>query len=260
LRGLYGALSKDMNATAAAQGPDALRKFEFANDLFKQVQDRIENTLVKVLGKTGDKPAESAAKLMDTYAKGNSGSADIRALAEIRKSIPKEEWGTVSSSVYRLMGQPMGSEGRDFSATTAMKNWNDMSPAARDIFFGKGEWRKEIERFNDVLGGMARMESKGNPSGTARIAQLMAFVTGGAVAVTGQLASAGALGKLWQSPAFVKWATGYTKMVNGGGGVRGALAYSKRLDNFAKANPSLAQDAFSVRDDIKAFSEGNPDE
>lgn len=223
LRGLYGALSEDMRATASARGPDALRAFERANDFYKQGQDRIQGALVSILGKDGSMSAEAAATKLQTIAKDGKSSSDIRKLAEIRKSIPADEWGDVAGGLVRLLGKPANNPGREFDPGVFVRNYDDMEPAAKNLLFadrGRGSLRASLDEFTEVMRDIGKSNSLRNTSNTAS-SMTNAGVGGGMVAAMmnpvlaakGAVTAAGlyGLGKLWTNPRFVQWATGYAR-------------------------------------------------
>lgn len=256
LRGLYGALSEDMKNTAAAQGPAALRAFEKANNLYRQGQERIDGALVKILGDDSSLAPEKAAAAMQAISRAGKASSDLKRLAEIRKSMPAEEWGEVSNALIRLMGQPVNSEGRDFAAETFVRNFNDMAPGAKNLLFGKGELRANLDEFSGVVESLARVNALRNTSNT--VPNMVGAGTISAALlnpIMGVKLAAGAaanysLAKLWTNPRFVKWATGYTRMAKAAAASGGQPNVSKQLtllQKVAAAEPAIAQDALGLQ-------------
>lgn len=259
LRGLYGALSEDMKATAAAQGPKALRAFERANTLYKQGQDRIDGAITKMLGNDSGKSAESAAAKIQAIARDGKASADLATLAEIRKTLPSEEWAQVQNGIIRLLGQPANSAGREFDPGVFVRTFRDMAPEARNLFFGRGALRENLDEFSDVMGSLAKNNSLRNTSNTAPAIMGSGAVTGVAAAllnpILGVKLAAGAianysLAKLWTNPKFVRWATGYARMVRGAAKAGGQPNTSKQLEllkKVAASEPAIAQDALGLQ-------------
>lgn len=267
LRSLYGALSEDMKASARAQGPQALRAFERANTLYKQGQDRIDGALKSILGDDNKLRPEAAAAKIQQIARSGKSSSDIQKLAEIRKSMPTAEWGEVTNGLIRLMGQPVNSEGRDFSAETFVRTFADMDSAARNLFFG-GEnkpLRQNLEEFVGVMRNLAENISLRNTSGTAGVANIAALVTllptafvspPAATALAAQTAGAYYLARRWTNPEFVKFASGYAKMMKraaatgsppSASAMAGQRAFLKRVAKRAwRASPILAADLAGV--------------
>ena len=256
LRALYAALSEDMKATAVAQGPSALRAFERANTLFRQGQERIDGALVKLLGNDSSKAAESAAAKIQAIARDGKASADLATLAEIRKSLPAEEWAQVQNGVIRLLGQPANSAGREFDPNVFVRTFSDMAPEARNLFFGKGELRQNLNEFVGVMENLAKVNAMRNTSQTAP--NLVGAAVIGSTLLNpillAQAASAGvanySLAKLWTNPRFVKWATGYARMARTAAQKGGEPNVGKQLDLLKKvavAEPAIAQDALGLQ-------------
>jgi len=257
LRQLYGALSDDMRATASAQGPSALRAFERANNLYREGQQRIDTALVSILGNDGRKTPEAAARVIQTISKAGKGSSDLGKLAEIRKSMRPEEWGDVSGTLIRLLGQPANSEGRQFSAQTFIRNFDDMTDGAKNLLFGgeNKELRQNLDGFSKVVRDLAEVDALRNSSNTAGqiLTGLSLFQLGNLPALAGQAVASYGLAKAFTNPKFVQWATGYSKMLKGA-----AKAWQRpSADNIGKqaellrkvavAEPSIGQEALGLR-------------
>lgn len=229
LRALYAALSDDMRATAAAQGPRALRAFERANDVYRQGQERIDDALVRILGDDSKNNPEAAAAAIQAIARSGRASSNLNQLAQIRSSLIKSgEWDEVAGSLIRLAGQPARSEGREFNPQTFVQTFDDMSDAAKNLLFGGGaqrqQLRQNLEEFTGVIRRLAETNAMRNTSNTAGVSNAAAAVSilpaalfnpTVAAGLAGQTAGAYALGRLWTNPKFVKWATGYARMLAG---------------------------------------------
>jgi hypothetical protein len=262
LRALYGALSEDMRSTAAAQGPRALRAFERANNINAQVEQRIEGALTRLLGDNARNSPEAAGAAIQAIARSGRGSANIQMLTAMRNSMRKgNEWNEVASSMISLMGQPANSAGREFDPQVFVRSYADMSEQARHLLFGDGgraELRKALDGFVAVSQRLAGSNALRNTSNTAPVAigagtiGVVAAKVGGALtdpgtalaALFGLGATAGAnyaMGRLWTSPQFVRWATGYTRLARTGS-ANGLRSHIGRLSGMAARNPAIAQD------------------
>src|SRR5690606_31005726 len=96
LRALYGALSKDMEATADQIGPGAVRAFRRANDTYAAGQQRIDDAISSLIGNAQDRSPEAAAQFLQRIAREGRGSGDLKALADVRKTLKPDEWSQVS--------------------------------------------------------------------------------------------------------------------------------------------------------------------
>jgi hypothetical protein len=273
LRALYGALSEDMRATAQAQGPKALSAFERANGVYQAIQQRKEQALVSVLGKDALKSPEDAAKAIQKMALSSGG--DLKNLAAVRASTIKSgQWNDLASSLIRMGGLPAKGEGRAWNPQTFVNWYSSMTEPARNLLFGGSnkQLRQALDGFVAINQQLAKVKGMANTSQTAPNilgARAIEGVTSGAVAIglfthplltIGALIGAGAgaagnygLAKLWTSPRFVKWATGYTKMLAGAARSGKALDPSKvetqmgLLDRLGRAEPGIAPNIAEVK-------------
>lgn len=254
---LYAALSEDMKATAAAQGPRAAASFERANNLNRQVEQRIEGALTSLLGRSGDMNPEAAATKLRAMTTSGKSTSDLRQLIEIRKSIPNEEWGDVAGALIRLAGQPAKSEGRAFDPSVFVRTFADMSEGAKNVLFGgQGkELRRNLDEFVSVMGDIAGSNATRNTSNTGMaISGGLGLMTGGVPALVAQTLGSYGAARLWTSPKFVKWATGYQKMLNGAarnGAQPSAANIEKQiglLDSLAKGQGPISADIIVFRD------------
>lgn len=273
LKALYGALSADMEATATQQGPKALAAFRKANNFHAQGERRIENVVAELLGKDGDKSPEAAAALIQRIAKADKASSDLGKLAQVRKTLSPDEWGQVSNGLIRLAGQPANSAGREFDPAVFVRTFKDMAPGAKNLLFGKGDLRKELDEFTSVIDRIAANKGTRNTSGTGAalgsvlptmggiggysIGGLPGALLGTAIVAGGNAAAA----KLWTRPAFVRWATGYSKAM--GAAARTGTVNPKSHDaqmaalaRIASANPVIETEARGLLQQLTAAFEG----
>jgi hypothetical protein len=273
LRALYGALSEDMRATAQTQGSKALSAFERANGVYQAIQQRKEQALVSVLGKDALKSPEDAARAIQKMALSSGG--DLKNLAAIRASTIKSgQWNDLASSLIRMGGLPAKGEGRAWNPQTFVNWYSSMTEPARNLLFGGSnkELRQALDGFVAINQQLAKVKGMANTSQTAPNilgARAIESLTGGAVAVglfthplltIGALIGAGAgaganygLAKMWTSPRFVRWATGYSKMLAGAARSGKDLDPSKvatqmgLLDRIGRAEPGLAPNLAEVK-------------
>jgi hypothetical protein len=195
LRSLYAALSDDMRATAAQQGPRALRAFERANGLYRQNEQLIQNSLTRILGKDGQMTPERAAAAIQEMTKGGKAGGDLKTLAQIRSATIKSgAWDEIASTLIHLGGQPAKSEGRAFNPQTFVQWYADMSEPARAMLF-KPELRKSLDGFVSMNQQLARIKGLSNTSNTTPTMIGSGLVAaGGVAAVTHPMALLGLVG------------------------------------------------------------------
>lgn len=272
LRDLYGALSRDMEATATAIGPEALQKFRRANDYYRAKEARIERALVPLLGDARDRSAEAAAAFIQRISKEGKSSSDLAALAAIRRSLPKDEWGEVANGMIKLLGQPANAAGREFNPGTFVRNYDSMAPEARNLMFsGPGEpLRQSLDGFVSVMRDIAGRNALRNTSNTApaslgnsMVGPLLGATSGPLGALAGFFAQQGmayGAARIWTNPRFVNWATGYAKMVRGAKKAGGKPDVAKQVEllrKVARAEPAIATEVSGLADYIAAAANDN---
>lgn len=263
LRRLYAALSDDMEATAKAQGPSAIKAFERANNLFREGQNRLDRVWVSLLGPDGNKSPESAAAKVQQIARDGKSSSDLAKLAELRKTLKPDEWGEIANASISLLGRPMNIKGRQFAVDTFFRNYNGMAPEAKNLLFGGAnkELRANLDKFAAVMADLAASKGTRNTSGTgAALAGGMGLYAGGVPALLWQAATSYGAAKLWTHPGFIRWATGYAKMLKGadkGGVVPPAVNDNQlaSLGRLASSNSVIASDAIGLQSQLaEAFA------
>jgi hypothetical protein len=253
LRALYGALSEDMRTTASTMGPRAVKAFERANNLNRENQNLIEGALTRILGKDGRLAPEKAAAAVQAMTKGGKSTGDLKTLAQIRAATVKSgAWDEIASTLIRLGGQPVNSQGRDFNPQTFVNWYADMAQPARNLLFGQGELRQSLDQFVAVNQRLMKVNALRNTSNTA--GSMAAISTVGALGGMAMSPTIGAkmlamgagnyvMGKAWTNPAFVRWATGLSRAQTAGA----AKAQIGRLAKLATTNPELRAPLISLQ-------------
>lgn len=236
LKRLYGSLSEDMRAAAKATGDDALRSFERANKFYAAGVKRIDGALEKITN--ADTP-EKAYQNIVALTTADSPRGSTMRLNQIKKSLPKEEWSTVSSTILRKLGEarvgqrgaPDASDFAEFSPATFLTNWNKMSKSARTVLTS-GNIPQSTRRELDNLALVAqRYKEKPISTGSAATNSLLAFIVG--APTLGLAQTAGIAGGTYISAAAMT-STPFLKAVN-----------SAAAGNFTKLR-RLAQDGSAI--------------
>ena len=236
LKRLYGSLSDDMRAVAAATGDDALRSFERANKFYNAGMERIDGALTKVT--KADTPEKAYQNIL-ALTTADSPRGSTAQLNQIKKSLPKEEWSTVSATILRKLGEarvgqrgaPDATDFAEFSPATFLTNWNKMDKGARTVLTS-GNIPQSARRELDKLATVAqRYKEKPVSTGSAATNSLLAFLVGAPTLGLGQ--TAGIAGGTFISAA-VMTSTGFLKAVN-----------AAAAGNFTKLR-RLAQDGSAI--------------
>lgn len=120
LRELYSALSKDMEATARAEGPDALKSWKRANNYYDGRMKRINDTLSMIVGERKDKTANEAFSALENALKIGPGG-NSAAFERVMRSLPPEDANVIRSTIVDA------ARGRKFDAEQFAKNWSKLS-------------------------------------------------------------------------------------------------------------------------------------
>ncbi len=174
LKYVYGAITQDLKAAAAAKGPEAVKAFERATTYYNAGLNRIKTTLDSVLKEVNS--VEKVAGDIQRMAADGKATANIKKLRDLRKSVPEEEWKVVSSSVLRHLGKPTAGTAKavddiDFAPSTFLTNWSKLSTKAKNELFstaGNHQLRRELDALVNVVGRQKEVGKLGNHSGTAR--------------------------------------------------------------------------------------------
>lgn len=222
LRRLYAALSRDMEAAAQAQGPEAVRSARRANNYTRAVADRLEQVR-RVVDKNGGPERVFNAVMSGT----RDGGTTLRA---VMQSLPKEGQQALTAAVIRRMGLAtpgaQDAAGDAFSAATFLTNWNRVSPEAKRALFDRHgpAFSRDMDRIARVADNIKQGSRVfANPSGTANRAAAMTYgaslvgsmFTGG----TGYLAAGGltanVMARLMTNPRVVRTLANATEMPAG---------------------------------------------
>lgn len=254
LRALYGSLSQDMEATARAQGPEALAKFQRANTYWRARQDRLENVATAILGKDKDKGAQAAFNQIVNW---STTRGESQRIGQMMRSLPKDEADIVSGAMIDMIGKAtpgkQDASGEAFSLATFLTNWNKIDQRAKVALFNPQQ-RSVLDDIAKVAEGSRNAQQYANSSNTGGINALLA--TMGAVSGSATLLASGKpllaaltaapvlvqrpLGKLLASPVFARW------LVNAPARSEQMAAHVSKLDKMAAKNPAIANELSAV--------------
>lgn len=160
---LYGALSKDMEAMAAAQGPEAAAAFARANTHYKAGVQRIQEVLDPLKAKV------DAEDVFKAFAPNNPDQ--VNKVRRVMRSLNPSERKVVSDAVVNRLGRASSGKqdevGSVFSSETFLTNYDKISPGARAQLFPEG-MRQDMDAIAKTASNI-REGSKvfANPAGTA---------------------------------------------------------------------------------------------
>lgn len=222
LKQLYASLSRDMEAAAQSQGPQAVAAAKRANNYTRAAADRLEQ-VQRVIDKNGGGEAIYNAAMSGT----RDGGTTLRA---VMQSLPQDGQKAVTSAVIKRMGLAnpgaQDATGEAFSAATFLTNWNRVSPEAKRALFDR--YGKDFSRDVDRIARVADNVKTGsqvfaNPSGTANRAAAMTYgaalvgslFTGGTAPLALSGVGANAVARILTNPSAVKWMARATTLPRG---------------------------------------------
>lgn len=231
LKMLYGALSKDMEASARAAGPQALKLWNKANNEYKSISTRIDRSLDATI--TAKNP-ERAFEAFDALTQADRSSADILRMRQIKASLSKDDWAQVSQSIAARLGKAkagaQNAEGDAFSPAAFVTEWNKMTPEARSILFDEPV-RIELEKLAKVSEAFKKAGAERNVSNTASASNLAKIAIGLHLAptatvstVAGATIGAKAMTNVWFLRALNNAARGDAKAIEAMAKGRGPFA------------------------------------
>lgn len=128
---LYAALSQDLEAAAKAAGTEASKAFKNANNYYNARMKRIETAFGKVV-KIED--PEQAYRYISDVIKTGGAKESIRIIKALEKSLPAEDFGTVTSSIISRLGRKTDDVDEVFDAKTFLDGWLKINSSAKKIF------------------------------------------------------------------------------------------------------------------------------
>lgn len=246
MRKLYAGLSEDMRATAQAQGPEALAKFERANTYARAVETRKREVFAQLLGDKDNLTPEETMAAVRSWSRLRGG--DFSSLMQTFRSLPNRDADTVRATVLESMGRATSgaqdATGNLFSPARFMTDWNNLSDRAKSVLF-QGDHKKAINDLVTVANGMKASTKYANTSKTGlAVSALGTVATGNPItALAAGLTQIG-IGKLLSSRRVAvrlanmpKTATSATRYWNG-----------PWVDKMARSEPAIASELLGLRD------------
>ena len=210
----YKAITRDMEAAAAKQGPEALAKFRAANEFTRKFHETMDSVQSLIMDKNPE----------DVYQAIVSGARNgPTRLKEVFDVVPPDARKAVSSAFIARMGRAVPGlqdpSGDIFSTSKFLQNYATLDPEAKKILiggFGK-QFENDLETVAQVANKIRESNAiLANPSGTAGAVVTPATITSGAGSlfagkfgflsgIIGTLIGANQAAKLYTNPDFVHW-------------------------------------------------------
>ncbi|MCZ4089067.1 DUF4197 family protein [Sinorhizobium psoraleae] len=174
LDSLYTSLTKDMEETALASGPEAKQAWQKANNQFRRLVDPEKgfgkgSVADAILNKDTDKVFDFVFNNRKNG--GNQIAAARRAV--IRSEGGKQAWDEGMGSIIHRLGTKTTEDGDVFDPTTFFKNWKkeSFSDEAKNAMF-KGtkneQFQQDLDTLSRIADNMKRYNGFDNHSNTAK--------------------------------------------------------------------------------------------
>lgn len=170
LQRLEHSLTEDIYANAEKlAGPDALKKLKEADAFYREGSERVKGALQAFVGK-GEHAPKAGESTFDLVirAAGSKGGADIARLRKLKQSLQPQEWDDLAATVIHRLGESPDGKMPINKFVTAYDN---MSSEGKDLLFGNGEKRAELDNLVVVARAQKNVEAAANHSNTAVAAQ-----------------------------------------------------------------------------------------
>ena len=237
LKLLYGALTRDMEAAAAAAGPEALQAWNRATSHYRAGAQRIERSLDGAI--SADNP-ERAFEAFRNMAMEGRASSDVRRMRQIKSSLSRDDWNVVSASIVDRLGRArpgqQNAAGDAFSPITFLTEWNKLNREAKAILLPENV-RVELNKLAAVAEQARAAGAERNLSNTGTV---LTGAAAGTAAIQAPLLTAAVLGsanvssRLMTSPIPLR-------ALN-----RHARGDSRALRRLANGNGPFARDAETI--------------
>jgi hypothetical protein len=259
----YAAITRDMEAAAANQGPEALAKFKEANAFTRKFHETMDNVQSLIMDKN---PEDVYQALV-----GGARNGPTR-LKEIFDIVPMDARKAVSSAYIARMGKAVPGlqdpSGDVFSTAKFLQNYASLDPEAKKVLiggFGK-QFEKDLETVAQVSNKIRESNAiLANPSGTAGAVVTPATITSGAGSlaagkfgflsgIIGTLIGANQAARLYTNPEFVHWlATNKNTPISGTSAALATLSkiYDKTGDDDIKELHDAVRDHAIEQEIIK---------
>lgn len=238
LKKLYGALSKDMESIAKANGKEAFAAFNKANRFYKKNTDLINKKLKDIF--RADSGTEAYNAMTNLLKSGNNKQSTAK-LIEVKKALPKQEFNTFKSTLVQNLGlATKGNQnalGDVFSGSTFLTNYNSLDKSSRKVLMGDAA--PELEKLASVVEMARNADRAYNVSRTAPALATQSVLGGVSSAiVAGGAYTGNTISGLISAGALV---SGLYVINKGSAGILTNTKFLKALNALAKDDRGLMQ-------------------
>lgn len=196
------AASQDLVRSLETQGKSAAAKaYREADAQWAERIKTLDDTIMPIIGKKGEKSGEQITDALNAAAKGNNAR-----LSKLFDSLPPEEAGAARATMIEGLGRAsagaQNASGDTFSFASFLTNWNKIGNSAKNAIFS-GENRKAIDQLALIAEkskNASRFQNYSNTGIGVLGVATGATSAGGPAALAGTLAGQYAFGRLLASP------------------------------------------------------------
>lgn len=214
--GVIDAASEDLASSLEAQGKAAAAKtYREADRQYAERIKTLDDVIMPIIGKKGDKSGEQIAAAVNAAAKGNNAR-----LSKLFEALPEEEAGIARATMIDNLGKAgpgaQNAAGDEFSFNAFLTNWNKLGASAKNAIF-RGENREAIDKLA-LIADRSKAASKYQNYSNTGLAVMGAATGSTAIAsmfTLGKvLAAQYAAGRLLASPRVAKALLGIAQAKN----------------------------------------------
>lgn len=176
LKQLNSSLTNDLKNSVTASGGN-IDLWNKANSSANRIINQ-RRSLAKIVGVSGDAPAEQVFSRLKTFASSGS-SADIAKLQQVKSVIGSKEWDQFASGIVGNLGKSTALGG-EFSPDIFVTQWSKLSDAGKRAIFSDP---RHLSSLNDIATLAQQLKKTGafrNTSNTATV-----IMTGGGLGAAG---------------------------------------------------------------------------
>jgi hypothetical protein len=254
VNGVVDQISDDLATSLEAQGKgEAANLFRQGDQMWAERADLLDNVIMPIIGKKGEKSGEQVAAALEAATRGNGQRFD-----KFVNALPKGDAGDVRATIINAVGRAKAgaqdAEGDLFSFNTFLTNWNRISPSARKALFSQGdaEAMNQLARVSSRVKDASRYANFSNTGSTLLTGATGAALFTNPVATMPFVAGSYALGRVLSSAGGARLLMRLSKATT----PADTKAVIKEFSALAARNPAAANDILDLQNRLtQAFSQ-----
>ena len=151
------------SAIEATSGKRQAGRLRAADNYYAKTQSRVQNALKPFV--KFDQTNEGAFDAIRTAMQGQTtsrGRGNLKQLVELKKAISTDDLKTVQAGIFKGLGRT--TEGASFSPQQFASQWDKFGTAQKNVIFGQGPARKDMDALVNVMKRLERLPKAANHS------------------------------------------------------------------------------------------------